>query len=66
MEDLLKAITIFLKYGDPHNPTHCEHDRLTVCIDPELVSEDDLITLDELGFYTDDEGGFYSYRFGSA
>lgn len=51
MSKLIEALQILLKYGDPDCPTHCEHDELTVMIDPELVSEEDLATLDELGFF---------------
>jgi len=68
MEDLIKALQIFLKYGNPRNPFHCEHDYLYVDINPELVSDDDKKTLDELGFFIDGEyggEGFGSYRYGS-
>jgi len=30
MEDLIKALQIFLKYGNPAHPFYCEHDELTV------------------------------------
>lgn len=68
MSDLIKALTILLKYGDPHNPTHCEHDELFIAnIDPNRVSCEDLVELDALGFYVNKELNlFYSYRFGSA
>jgi hypothetical protein len=70
MDDLIKALQIFRKYGNPEYPTHCEHDRLMICgIDPDDVSEKDKIVLDkELGFFIDDEDEpcFVSYRFGSA
>jgi hypothetical protein len=66
MEDLIKALQIFLKYGNPHNPTHCEHDVMTVCLDPVDISEEDKETLDELGFFPSDMDSFRSYRFGSA
>jgi len=66
MKDLIKALQILLKYGNPNYPTHCEHDVLTVCIDPKLVSEEDLKTLDDLGFHANfDEEDFYSYKYGS-
>ncbi|HEY6019626.1 MAG TPA: hypothetical protein VIY48_06925 [Candidatus Paceibacterota bacterium] len=68
MKDLIEALTIFLKYGDPHYPTHCEHDELTICgIDPEQVSDEDKETLEGLGFFVseEDEGVFKSFRFGS-
>jgi len=67
MEDLIKALQIFLKYDNPSYPTHCEHDVLRVKIDPEGVSEEDLKELDELGFFPDEElgEGFMSYKYGS-
>ena len=68
MEDLIKALQIFLKYGNPKNPSHCEHDYFYVAIDSELVSKEDIDALDKLGFFLDqeyDEGGFGSFRFGS-
>lgn len=67
MEDLIKALQIFLKYGNPRCPTNCSHDELFVCIDPQIVSSDDKKALDKLGFFVSEEGddGFISYRFGS-
>jgi hypothetical protein len=70
MKDLIEALTIFLKYGNPRNPTHCEHDVLTICgINPSDVAAQDAVRLDELGFFvaTDEAGPcFQSFRFGSA
>ncbi len=66
MSDLIKALTIFLKYGDPYAPTHCEHDELTVCVDPDVVSDEDKAELDKLGFHPHRDGHFVSFRFGSA
>lgn len=69
MNDLIEALQIFARYGNPYSPTHCEHDELMVMIDPEVVSGKDKARLDELGFipsYTYGEGMFLSYRFGSA
>lgn len=67
MDELIKALTIFRKYGNPKNPTHCEHDIMFVSIDAKLVSDEDKAVLDELGFSEDSQyGNFYSYRFGSA
>ncbi len=67
MSDLIKAFQIFLKYGNPKYPTHCEHDILTVCgIDPANVSTEDKAALEELGFILGDEDAFISFRFGSA
>ena len=68
MEDLIKALQIFLKYGNPQWPTHCEHDIMYISdeISPEDVSEEDMEELDKLGFFVEDEfGGFASYRYGS-
>jgi hypothetical protein len=66
MEELIKALQIFLKYGNPDYPTHCEHDELFIDIDPELVSEEDKKVLDELGFFPNDYNGYFSsYKFGS-
>ncbi len=67
MEKLILALQIFLKYGNPDRPTHCEHDVLTICgIDPDQVSERDKSKLDELGFSVNEDGYFQSFRFGSA
>ena len=66
MDDLIQALQILRKYGNPEYPTHCEHDVLYVFISPDDVSEQDLKTLDDLGFFPSDDGeGFQSYKFGS-
>ncbi len=70
MDDLIEALTILRKYGNPHAPLHCQHDELWVVgIDPEKVSDDDKAQLDKLGFFVGDRYGdsyFLSFRFGSA
>ena len=70
MKELIEALQILLKYGDPRNPTHCEHDVLTIVgIDPSDVSDEDKTRLEELGFIVSDEYGdsmFRSFRYGSA
>ncbi len=74
MSDLIKALQIFLKYGNPKYPTHCEHDILMICgIDPKTVSNKDRIKLHNLGFCVNNdeyneygEPHFYSYKYGSA
>jgi hypothetical protein len=68
MDDLIEALTILRKYGNPSDPTHCEHDTLTICINPALVSVADKRRLQDLGVEADEYDGecFYSYRFGSA
>ena len=79
MEDLIKALQILLKYGNPDFPTHCEHDELEICdIDPALISEEDKKELEELGFVIQIEGVYdeenefmpqesriYSFKYGS-
>ena len=69
LADLIKALTILNKYGNPTYPTHCEHDVMLVRIDPAFVSEEDKNQLGGLGFHTTNECGeecFQSFRFGSA
>ena len=68
MKDLIEALTIFLKYGNPMFPTHCEHDMLYVMIDPATVSAEDLDRLEALDFFPnyDFANIFASYRYGSA
>lgn len=66
MKDLIEALQIFLKYGDEQWPTNCEHDIMSVMIDPGEVSETDKARLSELGFHVNDENDcFDSFRFGS-
>lgn len=68
MSNLIKALQIFLKYGNPNHPTHCEHDCLYICgIDVDKVSDKDKQELASLGFFIDSENGcFMSFRYGSA
>jgi hypothetical protein len=67
LSNLVAALQVFLKYGDPGWPTCCEHDILHICVNPQNVSQEDIKTLDVLGFIAHyDDGDFISYRFGSA
>jgi len=71
MDDLIEALQILRKYGNPEFPTHCEHDMLCVMtIMPSTVSPEDITRLGALGFDIADESTgeayFYSLRFGSA
>lgn len=68
MEKLIEALQIFLKYGNPDYPTHCEHDEMWICgINPDDVSQDDKDKLKELGFFvSESDNSFKSYRYGSA
>ena len=70
MDDLIKALQILAKYGNPDYPTHCEHDTLMIMgVYPEDVSEEDKEELDKLGFFVTEEYGgdkmFISFKFGS-
>ena len=67
MENLIKALQIFMKYSSPSHPFHCEHDTLYICgIDPDDVSDEDTKLLDDLGFfYSETEESFISFRYGS-
>jgi hypothetical protein len=68
MSDLIKALQILLKYGDPWAPTFCSHDKLTICsVDASRVSAEDNAALRALGFHVNEfDDCFESYRFGSA
>jgi hypothetical protein len=67
LDELIEALQIFRKYGNKIFPTHCEHDTLTVMVEPTLVSEMDKLELNQRGFFVSrDTGLFTSFRFGSA
>jgi len=68
MEDLIKALEIFKKYlKNPNDKIiNCTHDEMGVCLDPDLVSIEDKKILETLGFLAEEnEGYFFSYRYGS-
>jgi hypothetical protein len=52
--------------SNPTNPLHCDHDRLTLNVDPADFTWAEHAQLDEWGFSPHPEGGFISFRFGSA
>lgn len=68
MEDLIKALQIFLKYKNNRYPTHCEHDIMMIAgIEEKDVSEEDINKLNDLSFrYNSEYNCWTSYRFGSA
>lgn len=68
MEDLIKALQILLKYGNPKYPTVCEHDILYIVgIDLKKISIEDITELENLGFKINiEESEIYSFKFGSA
>ena len=73
MENLIKALQIFLKYKDKLSdyqqkyPTACDHDILYVSVNPEIVSDEDKKELERLGFEVDIEefDCFYSNHYAS-
>jgi hypothetical protein len=70
MNELIEALQIFSKYGNPKYPTHCEHDILYINseICPDDLSFDDRVRVEKLGFHVTEETGekvFKSFKFGS-
>ena len=67
MENLIKALQIFLKHGDVAYPTHCEHDVLYIFPQSDDFTDEELAELEKLGFYHNDDAGygFKSYHYGS-
>lgn len=68
MENLIKALQIFMKYSNRKYPTHCEHDILFIVgYTKEEISENDREELASLGFEWSDEYSTYiSFKYGSA
>jgi len=80
MEELIKALQILLKYGNPKYPTHCEHDELNIVgIDPKKINVQDKKQLETLGFiiqiegiyddendYIPEESKIFSFKYGSS
>lgn len=64
MEDLIKALTIMMKHGDVTYPCYCEHDTLYIYPNTMDFTEEEFATLENLGFYRDEEG-FHSFKYGS-
>ncbi len=64
MEDLIKALQIFLKYNNLEHPTYCNEETLYIDgITEEEVSEEDKLELDRLGFFFGVDG-WQSYKYG--
>lgn len=66
MDELIEALQLIATKAKPAYPFHCEHDTLTVCVDPALFTEAELKRLHKLGFFDEGEGCFTSFRYGSA
>ncbi len=65
--ELLAALTLLARgLTDEISPFNCSHDQLAVMADPERFSPEELAQLDAWGFHVDSDGGFYSFRYGSA
>ena len=65
-DDLQQAIPLLAKHNTGSDPFHCEHDELWVMSDPSKYTPEELAQLEEWGFFDHGDGGFKSYRFGSA
>lgn len=74
MNELIEALMIFSKYLTESHlndhaykwPTSCYDGELRVSVHPKNVSDEDLIKLQELGFYPDYYWGkFVSVKYGS-
>lgn len=63
--DLVSALVLVAGRVRP-NPLWCEHDVLHLCADPADFDATELAQLDAWGFIADSDGGFSSFRFGSA
>ncbi len=65
LDDIIKALTILRKYDNPKSPICCGHDELSVRMDLNLVSDDDIKILEDLGFWVDNESNdsfqFFTY-----
>lgn len=65
--ELIEGLTLLARHpADQVSPLHCEHDMLRVMADDGAFTSAELERLDALGFTADTDGGFYSFRFGSA
>ena len=69
MDDLIAALQILRKYGNPKYPTYCVHDELAIAdIFPVQGSGEDIVELERLGLIigeADGEESFMSCKFGS-
>jgi hypothetical protein len=65
--DLIEGLTLLAKHStNDTSPLWCEHDTLHVCADGTKFADEELDRLAYLGFDVEREGGFCSFRFGSA
>jgi hypothetical protein len=65
--ELIQAIALLSKHAtDDTSPFLCEHDTLYVMADEGKFTNDEVEQLATWGFHPSPEGGFYSFRYGSA
>lgn len=65
--DLISGLVLLARgRSNEISPLHCEHDTLWVMADSEQFTPEEIARLDGLGFFVDEDGGFQSFRFGSA
>jgi hypothetical protein len=65
--DLIEGLTLLAQHPtDTISPLHCEHDTLHVMADAVAFTDEERDRLETLGFHADADGGFHSFRFGSA
>jgi len=66
IKELIEALTILSSYCDENEYlTNCTHDELHICIDYDIVSEEDIKRLKKLGFYESECNQFHSFKHGS-
>lgn len=64
--DLISGLALLARGQTGSSPLHCEHDTLWVMASAEAFTPEEIVMIDRLGFFVDEEGGFQSFRFGSA
>lgn len=66
--NLISALAIMSKHpANAHYPLSCEHDRLLVMADETKFTDQEIAALEKYGFSVNEtDGGFYSFKFGSA
>lgn len=57
-KDLVDGLALLSKGATDSYPTHCEHDTLTICADPHKFTRDELVKLNNLGFFVSGHTGF--------
>ena len=61
MKNLIEALQILLKYGNPEFPTHCDCETFTICgINPKDITVSDKQKLRKLGFRVEIRGTRYN------